>query len=127
MGKRLHQTYLMVSDLKRSTQFYEDALDLTVAERGDRSVEFETGECALKLETDFDEETLAEFNLEPPDADRGDGAVLVVEVDDVEAVYEEARNADGETLIEPREVPWGRKMFLIRDPDGYVIEVSRPV
>jgi predicted enzyme related to lactoylglutathione lyase len=38
----------------------------------------------------------------------------------------ELADAPGELLIEPREVPWGGRMFLARDPDGYVLELRPP-
>lgn len=127
MAPRLHQTFLMVSDIDRSTAFYRDALGLEVAERGERSTAFETGEAELMLEEDFSEEELAAFGLTPPGEERGDGVIVVVEVDDVEAVHEQAAAAGADVVMEPTEVDWGREMFLVRDPDGYVLEVSRPV
>lgn len=127
MAPRLHQTFLMVTDIDRSTAFYRDALGLEVAERGERSTAFETGAAELMLEQDFGEEELAAFGLTPPGEDRGDGLIVVIEVDDVEAVHEQAAAAGADVVMEPREVDWGREMFLVRDPDGYVLEVSRPV
>lgn len=127
MSQTLHQVYLMTADLEASTAFFEDALGLTKTDEGDRSVAFDTGRCTLKVERDFDEETLAAFGMEPPGASRGDGAVIVVEVDDVEATHDRAVDAGADVLMEPREVGWGREMFLVRSPSGYVFEVSRPV
>lgn len=127
MSQTLHQVYLMTPDLEASTAFYEDALGLEKVDEGDRSVEFETGQCALKIERDFDEETLAAFGMEPPGESRGDGAVIVIEVDDVEATHDRAVDAGADVLMEPREVGWGREMFLVRSPAGYVFEVSRPI
>jgi len=126
MTATLHQVYLMTADLEASTRFFETALGLERTETGDRSVAFETGSCALKLEADFDASTLAEFGLEPPGANRGDGAVVVLEVDDVRATHDRAVEAGADVLVPPREVPWGRELFLVRSPAGYVIEVSRP-
>lgn len=116
----------MVSDVDRSTAFYADVLGLEIAERGDRSTAFDTGEGQLMIEQDFDEEALAAFGLEPPGEDRGEGVIVVIEVDDVDAVHDRATAADADVLVAPREVDWGRKMFLVRDPDGYVVEISRP-
>ena len=127
MAPTLHQTFLMVSDVEASTAFYEDALGLTVAERGDRSTAFDTGGAELMIEQDFDEAELAAFGLEPPGDDRGDGVIVVIEVDDVDAVYERASAADAAILLEPTDVDWGRRLCLVRDPDGYVVEVSRPI
>lgn len=123
----LDQIYLMTPDLGESKDFFGETLGLTQTREGERSVEFDTGECELKIERDFDAETLDAFGMEQPDTDRGDGVVIVIEVDDVEGVHGKALEDDADVLIEPRTVDWGRKMFLVRSPAGYVVEVSRPV
>lgn len=127
MAPTLHQTFLMVSDIERSTAFYGDTLGLDVADRGDRSTEFDTGETRLKIERDFDEAELAAFGLEPPGDARGEGLIVVIEVDDVDAVYDRAATAGANVLLEPTDVDWDRRMCLVRDPDGYVLELSRPI
>lgn len=126
-GATHQQTYLMVSDIDRSTAFYAETLGLEVTDRGERSTTFANGGAELKLEQDFDEETLDAFGLEQPGSDRGDGLILGVEAPALEALYDRAERGDCEVLTEPREVSWGRELFLLRDPDGYVIEASRPV
>ena len=126
MGERVAQVYLMVEDVERAVAFYRDALGLELARRGERSAEFETGACTLKVEREFDEATLAGFGLEPPAEPRGEGVIVVLEVTDVDSVHEQAAAAGVEVLAGPRDVDWGRRLFLVRDPDGYVLEVSQP-
>ena len=123
---RVLQTYLMVTDVGESVEFYRDGLGLPLTDRSDGRAKFGSDGPALVLEEDFTEEQLAAFGLEPPGDDRGDGAIVVVEVDDVDDVYEWAIDEGAETLVEPMTVDWGRKLFLVADPDGYVVEVSRP-
>lgn len=127
MTQSLHQVYLMTPDLEASTRFFEEALGLRRADTGERSVEFETGQCALKIEQDFEPETLAAFGMDPPGDRRGDGAVVVIEVDDVGAAHDRAAAAGAAVLMEPTEVSWGRELFLVESPAGYVFEVSRPL
>jgi len=122
----LHQVFLMVSDYEESYEFYAETLGLTVNRESDGHAEFDTGACSLVIEREFDEETLASFGLEPPGERRGAGAILVVEVEDVDGTYERLDAQDVPVLKEPQDVPWGRRMFLVKDPDGYVLEVSRP-
>ena len=123
----LHQVYLMTPDIEASTQFCTEALGLEQTYDGDRSVAFDTGTCELKFERDFDEETLAAFGMEPPGDNRGGGAVLVIEVDDIEAAHERAQDAGATVLRTPMETSWDREMFLVQSPAGYVFEVSKPV
>lgn len=124
---KFQQTYVMVSDIDRSTAFYAETLGLGIDDRGERSTTFSAGEGELKLEQDFDEETLSAFGLDDPGDERGSGLIIGIEVGELTETYERCTEADCEILTEPREVSWGRELFLVRDPDGYVIEVSRPI
>ena len=123
----LHQLFLMTPDLEQSRAFFENVLELEKIDESERSMEFETGSCTLKIEADFEKEVLAEFGLEPPSDSRGDGVIPVIEVDDIEATHRRAVEAGAEIRMEPREVSWGRKMFLVESPSGYIFEVSRPL
>lgn len=126
---KIQQIFLLVTDLETTRAFYEDALGLSVKAIGDSSVAYETGDCELKINADFEPDVLAHFNLdEPPAENRGAGAIHVLRVEepltDVYDRMERILNAEaGEVLIEPQSVPWGGRMFLVRDPDGYVLEI----
>lgn len=126
MTRTLHQNYLMVTDLETSIAFYRDALGLDPRDVTSGRAKFATGECSLVLEEDFDDAVLEEFGLEPPRDDRGSGVILVLEVEELEAVAEDLRAFGAEILTGPRTVEWGRELLLVADPDEYVIEVSRP-
>jgi catechol 2,3-dioxygenase-like lactoylglutathione lyase family enzyme len=127
MAGTIDQVYLMVPSLGEPRAFYEDVLGFPVIEEGDRSVEFDTGACRLKLERDFDPQTLAAFGLEEPGSNRGEGVIVNVRVADVEAVYERVQRAGDAALTEPKDVAWGKRLFLVRDPTGYVLEINRPL
>ena len=121
-----HQLYLQVVDPMASRGFYEGGLGLEPAELGESSITYDCGGAELKLREDHDAEELAQFGLEPPSpGERGEGAVFVVRTDEpLDAVHERVEATDdGEALTEPRDVEWGGRMFLARDPDGYVVEV----
>jgi predicted enzyme related to lactoylglutathione lyase len=127
----LAQAYLLTTDLDRARAFYEAGLDLDPSRVGDTSVAYETGGCELKVQADFDPAELASFGLEPPPATgRGEGAIHVLETEaDLDTLHRQARTTTetvgGEVLSEPRDVPWGGRMFLVRSPDGYTFEVRR--
>jgi len=124
---KYHQTYLMVRDIDQSIHFYSELIGLSVNQRGKRSATVNAGAGELKFEQDFDPETLHAFGLDPPGADRGAGLIIGIQVDTLDPVYDRLKEADADLLIEPREVDWGRELFLVQDPDGYVLEVSRPI
>jgi catechol 2,3-dioxygenase-like lactoylglutathione lyase family enzyme len=125
---RFAQVFLMSADIGESRAFYEGVLGLEPRDPSGTSVAYETGACELKLQADIEPEALAEYGLSPPGGQRGEGAVFVLAVDErldsrYGTVREQLRAGPGEVLAEPHEVPWGGRMFLLCDPDGYVIEV----
>lgn len=48
---------------------------------------------------------------------------LSIEVDDVDAAYEELRAAGAELLFPVRDEEWGVRRFFVRDPDGRVVNI----
>ncbi|HWC32093.1 MAG TPA: VOC family protein [Actinomycetota bacterium] len=48
---------------------------------------------------------------------------LTVEVDDVDAVYERAREGDAPIVRQIRDEDWGVRRFFVRDPNGLVVNV----
>ncbi|MGD1217504.1 MULTISPECIES: VOC family protein [Streptomyces] len=48
---------------------------------------------------------------------------LSVEVEDVEAVYEQVLASGAEVVRELREEEWGVRRFFVRDPNGRVVNV----
>jgi catechol 2,3-dioxygenase-like lactoylglutathione lyase family enzyme len=126
MAGDLAETFLMVSDIEESVSFYTDVIGLELT-KWDGDARFDTGGATLVLEEDFDEEVLAGFGLEPPGESRGDGVIVVLEVDDPDEIAARAADHDYEVVSEPRDVDWGRRMCLLADPDGYMLEVSKPL
>jgi catechol 2,3-dioxygenase-like lactoylglutathione lyase family enzyme len=64
--------------------------------------------------------------LEAP-ADRSRmNAVLVLEVEDCMAAYDDLRGRGVEFLAEPYSPPWGGHRCFAIDPDGYLVELEEP-
>lgn len=53
----------------------------------------------------------------------GEGVYLTIEVENVEAVYEDLKSKDVEINVELREEPWGDRHFAIEDPNGVAIDI----
>ncbi|TYT62644.1 hypothetical protein FYC77_07705 [Natrialba swarupiae] len=123
----VEQVYLMVSEIENSIQFYRDALGLSLTSESEGRAKFETGACTLVLEEEFEPDVLEEFGLDPVGDTRGDGVIVVLEVESVDDIHESLQSADATVLSPPRKVSWGRKLLLVEDPDGYVLEISRPL
>jgi uncharacterized glyoxalase superfamily protein PhnB len=68
------------------------------------------------------------FNVGAAIAASNQSAILELEVDDVDAVFERM-NASGAQIVMPTTLmPWGNRSLLLRDPDGNLVNIfSRPV
>lgn len=58
---------------------------------------------------------------------RGLGVAIGLVVDDLAASYEYCRRAGCTITSEPRDEPWGHRVFECLDPHGYQWELSEPV
>ena|SRR2546421_4996616 len=107
----------------------------------DRAVEFYTGALGLEEKTKIDLGELHEVLiggegdrtaiLLVKHADRTDVPVpgtgfekIVLVTDDVDRLYERATTQGGQSVKEPWQLePLGIKVALVRDPDGYLLEL----
>jgi uncharacterized glyoxalase superfamily protein PhnB len=65
------------------------------------------------------------FPLRP--AFNGQGMIVTIEVSDVDALYQELREAGYEMLVELQDEPWGQRHFLLRDPSGTLLDVVKSI
>jgi uncharacterized glyoxalase superfamily protein PhnB len=67
------------------------------------------------------------FNVGAATAAANQSAILELEVEDVDAVFERM-NASGTPIVMPTTLmPWGNRSLLLRDPDGNLVNIfSRP-
>ncbi len=103
---------LSVSDLDEAKGFYTGFLGLSTEE-------FNLGWVARYTSPD----TGAHVQLVTGDAVAPEDSVISVHADDVDAAYEEAK-ALGYEIVHPlTDETWGVRRFLVRAPDGNVINV----
>ena len=69
--------------------------------------------------------TGANVQLVSRDATAPEDSVISVQTDDVDGAYEEARELGYEIVHPITTEPWGVRRFLVRAPDGSVINVVR--
>lgn len=50
-------------------------------------------------------------------------AIVTMQVDDVDAIYSELREANVQLLGEPKDEPWGQRHFIAIDPGGFFVDV----
>lgn len=51
------------------------------------------------------------------------GVIVTVEMDDVDTVYKRARRLGHEMVLELRDEAWGQRHFMVRDPNGLLLDL----
>jgi predicted enzyme related to lactoylglutathione lyase len=103
---------LLVSDVEAAKSFYAGYLGLSAEE-------FNMGWVARYTSP----ETGANVQLVTRDATAPEDAVISVHAEDVDAAYAEAQKLGYEIVHPITTEPWGVRRFLVRAPDGNVINV----
>ncbi|MFJ3407612.1 glyoxalase superfamily protein [Promicromonospora sp. NPDC090134] len=105
---------LRVADIETAKGFYVDFLGLSTEE-------FNLGWVARYTSP----ETGAHVQLVTGDATSPEDSVISVHTPDVDAAYEEAQRLGYEIVHPLTTESWGVRRFLVRAPDGNVINVVR--
>lgn len=105
---------LGVADIDAAKGFYTDFLGLSTEE-------FNMGWVARYTCP----ETGVNVQLVTHDATSPEDAVASVLTDDVDAAYEEAHRLGHEIVHSLTTEPWGVRRFLVRAPDGNVLNIVR--
>jgi predicted enzyme related to lactoylglutathione lyase len=103
---------LRVADVDAAKSFYTDFLGLSTEG-------FNMGWVARYISP----ESGAYIQLVTKDATASEDSVVSVTTDDVDAAYAEAQERGFEIVRPLTQEPWGVRRFLVRAPDGNVINV----
>jgi lactoylglutathione lyase len=122
---RLGYAILFVSDLERSVAFYRDVIGLPFRFASESYAEFATEGAKFSL---FARSRLPWLiGREAPAGEvpwpQGEVAFFV---DDVDAEHERLIAAGVRVLAPPTDRPWGERTLHVADPDGNVVELTRP-
>lgn len=116
---------LMTSNVAETARFYQDNFKFKAAFEADWYVH---------LQSEEDEKVnLAVLNQDHetiPKEGRGKGAagmLINFEVEDVDAVYEKAKENGLPILQALRDEDFGQRHFITRDPNGVLIDVIKPI
>jgi catechol 2,3-dioxygenase-like lactoylglutathione lyase family enzyme len=103
-------------DMARAVRFYA-ALGFSLAYGGETSAftSFRVGEGSLNL---------ARADGAPPSSGRDR---VIFYVDDVDAMYAQARAGGFTPETAPRDAEWGERYFHLRDPDGHALSFAQPL
>ncbi len=112
MLDQITQVAILVSDVRKATNFYSYVLGLPVVTKSERGAEFRTEGVIL--------------SLKPRDQRGGTGsAQITFQVHDLDVAFTEAKQRGAKVLTPPHTVDAGR-VAQIADPDGNVIELFEP-
>jgi predicted enzyme related to lactoylglutathione lyase len=115
---------LFVDDIERSATFYERALGFTREPGGDDYVSVRRAGAILGIGLARRLPANHHFGQDALARQRGVGVEIVLEVDDLDAAYTAAVNANARVLSPIALRPWGLRDFRVADPDGYYIRVT---
>ncbi len=105
---------LRVADVDAARSFYADYLGLSTEE-------FSLGWVARHTSP----ETGASIQLVTRDATASEDAVVSVHTDDVDAAYAQAQERGFEIVHPLTTESWGVRRFLVRAPDGNIVNIVR--
>jgi uncharacterized glyoxalase superfamily protein PhnB len=113
-----------VTDLQRSIAFYRDVLGFVVGDewRGDNGVlngcEMHAGSVVFVLTQD-------DF-AKGRDRKKGIGTRLHVSTaQDIDRLAAEIKTRGGALDQEPTDMPWGERVFMLTDPDGFKLTIAQ--
>jgi catechol 2,3-dioxygenase-like lactoylglutathione lyase family enzyme len=115
MIKRLHLTLFYASDLKKTADFYR-RLGFEAQESSD-GVSIKMNDFALEF---IDEKTTPIQN-ESGKTPKGLGIYTYIEVNDADEHFNFIKKNGITPRTEPKTWPWGKREFVVKDPDGYKI------
>jgi predicted enzyme related to lactoylglutathione lyase len=112
---------IVVDDLARSRNFYEQVLGQKVKFDFGEDVQFESG-FSIHLKPHF--QNLLGGADSYPVTRKANCGELYFETDEIEAVEHRLTAAGAEFIHPVREQPWGERVFRVYDPDGHILEIG---
>lgn len=114
---------IITSKLEATRDFYTEILDMNAVYLSDWFVNLQALESSR-----------LEVGIYHPDAevipsslqDTAASGILTIVVDNVDDIYDKARKSDIEIVERPRELFYGQRRLLLRDPAGTYVDVSSP-
>lgn len=111
-------------DLKTSVAWYRDVLGMTITQEHERdgvlrAVAMQAGSVRLLLNQDDGGRGWERV--------KGEGfAVQITTAQSVDDIAARVKANGGQLDLEPTDMPWGARIFRLRDPDGFKLSISSP-
>ncbi|MBI9012147.1 MAG: VOC family protein [Clostridiales bacterium] len=114
-------TLIVVNDLKRSLDLYQEILGLTIEHDLGENISFTCG-LSLHLKKHF--ESLIDTTISSRNHHSHE---LYFEEDDIEGVYQKLIIDKYEFVHGIKVQPWQQRVFRFYDMDGHIIEIGEPL
>lgn len=121
MLKNFHSTLLYANNLKKTIQFYRK-LGFRVERKHD------SAHIRLKNFTlAFIDEHKTPITKEAGAKPKGLGVFTYIQVENVDKYFRALKKKGVRTSSAPRDWPWGKREFAVKDPDGYKLIFYTPI
>jgi catechol 2,3-dioxygenase-like lactoylglutathione lyase family enzyme len=119
---------ICVSDFEQSIKWFEDVLGFRVVARDENEyAELSRGETSIQLAADRAPYWASERPRLLPPGQRGSGVEIVLLVENVDAVYRQAQQAQADIVRPLADYPWHMRQFWVRHSDGYLIRPAQKI
>ena len=116
------QPSLTVKDVQKSLEWYRDVVGFTVDEQHERegkvvAVSLKAGTVRLLLGQDN--------GAKGWDRLKGEGfSLMLITSQDIDGIAARIKAAGSTLASEPTDMPWGQRVFRVRDPDGFLLVIA---
>lgn len=117
---------LACKDLDKAVKFYTEQLGFRVVKEESQEdfVTLEFAENSIMLEKDnLFKEALPELREELSRNQYGVGTTIFIHVDDADRRYRDIKAKGVKIFSKIETKPWGAREFVIKDPEGYLLNV----
>lgn len=116
---------LFTSNIEKTVRFYQDVLGFKPLNSASPTYQpIQNGQVVLGIGRLESLGNSHYFNSYHNDNKLGYGVEIVLEVDDIQLIYNKVKRANVEIESELKDRPWGLKDFRLIDPNGYYIRVT---
>lgn len=115
---------LTVKDLGKSLAWYQDVVGFTIERKIERegklrAVALKAGDVRLSINQDD--------GAKGWDRVKGAGFSLRITTNqNIDEIANRIKKLGGKLDSDPADMPWGSRLFRIKDPDGYLLVISSP-
>jgi catechol 2,3-dioxygenase-like lactoylglutathione lyase family enzyme len=125
MNNKIMAVALIVSDLEKSIDFYQNKLELKIKTKEDSFADFETNGTTLAL---LEEKTAQDLAGDKVASNASMARPLILAwdaVENVDEVYKEMTGKGVPFSAEPKTMDWGQRVAYFSDHDNNLWEISQ--